>query len=59
MTRESGAHTLQQPSLLDETWPCPVCNATGRDPQKGSTCPMCQGEQVLDFDPEDKSVIPF
>lgn len=50
---------LEQTSLLDETWPCPVCNATGRDPRDSSTCPMCQGEQVLDFDPDDLSVIPF
>lgn len=57
---------LEQASLLDETWPCPVCEGTGHDPYfKGGIqnptkrCPMCLGEQVLDFDPEDKSVIPF
>lgn len=57
---------LQQPSLLDPTWPCPLCEETGHDPYfKGGIehahkpCPMCRGARRLDFDPEDFSEIPF
>lgn len=51
---------LEQTSLLAETWPCPVCEGTGREPRDpAKRCPMCLGAQVLDFDPADTSAIPF
>ena len=49
-----------QTSLLDETWTCPVCDGGGRDPaDPDRRCPMCLGAQLLDFDPDDRSQIPF
>lgn len=60
MGRRPLTALADQPSLLDATWPCPVCEGTGREPRDpAKRCPMCLGAQVLDFDPADRSVIPF
>jgi len=51
----------QQMSLLN-LWPCNVCNAHGRVPDREGEmklCPTCRGAGTLDYDPEDKSEIPF
>lgn len=55
--------SAQQLALTDPTWPCPVCHASGVevDPETGRErrCRMCLGARLLDFDPDDRSDIPW
>ena len=51
----------EQMSLLD-LWTCAECHGRGQvSDREGDLmrCPMCLGTGTLDFDPEDKSEIPF
>lgn len=51
----------EQMSLLD-LYTCTLCQGSGqvrdRD-NEPATCPMCLGSGTLDFDPDDRSDIPF
>jgi len=48
---------------LTELWPCTTCQGTGhvedRETGVDHTCPTCRGAGTLEYDPDDKSVIPF
>lgn len=50
---------------LTGLWPCNGCSGSGRVPVRqgresiSGRCPTCQGTGTLEFDPEDKSEIPF
>lgn len=54
----------EQMSLL-QLWPCNACGGRGRVREgwegdwTDKPCPTCRGSGTLDYDPEDKSQIPF
>jgi DnaJ-class molecular chaperone len=57
----------EQLALTDPTWPCATCDGTGKvtidDLEIGllteRRCPTCLGARVVEFDPEDKTQIPW